>query len=148
MILHNQRYFLMAHQERWKHITYYRLDRITNIELLDEPATDLRSIEGYQNGIDYRRFSSALPYMFSDEPQTIRFIIDGEWMIDQIVDWFGYDFGIENKDGKINVTVHASPHAMEYWAMQYINYVEILSPLSLREQIIANLKNAGVKYKI
>lgn len=137
---------MMAHQEKWKHITYYRLDRITNIELLDEPATDLRSIEGYQNGIDYRRFSSALPYMFSDEPQTIRFIIDGEWMIDQIVDWFGYDFSIENKDSKIIVTVHASPYAMEYWAMQYLNYVEIISPSSLREQIITNLKNASSKY--
>lgn len=146
MILHNQRYFLMAHQEKWKHITYYRLDRITNIELLDEPATDLRSIEGYQNGIDYRRFSSALPYMFSDEPQTIRFIIDGEWMIDQIVDWFGYDFSTDNKDGKIIVTVNASPYAMEYWAMQYLNYVEIISPSSLREQIITNLKNASSKY--
>ena len=146
MILHNQRYFLMAHQEKWKHITYYRLDRITNIELLDEPATDLRSIEGYQNGIDYRRFSSALPYMFSDEPQTIRFIIDGEWMIDQIVDWFGYDFSTDNKDCKLIVTVNASPYAMEYWAMQYLNYVEIISPSSLREQIITNLKNASSKY--
>ena len=67
-------------------------------------------------------------------------------MIDQIVDWFGYDFSTDNKDGKLIVTVNASPYAMEYWAMQYLNYVEIISPSSLREQIITNLKNASSKY--
>lgn len=148
MILHNQRYFLMAYQEKWQHISYFRLDRITNIELLDESATNLRSTDGYKNGIDYKRFSSALPYMFSDEPEPIMFSIDGEWMIDQIVDWFGYDFKTEDKNGKIIVTVKASPYAMEYWAMQYLNYVEILSPLSLREQIANNLNSATKKYTI
>ena len=86
--------------------------------------------------------------MFSDEPKTISFSIDGEWMIDQIIDWFGFDFKTENKDGKIIVTLKASPSAMEYWAMQYLNNVEILSPTSLREQIVTNLHSAVNKYSI
>ena len=148
MILHNQRYFLMAYQEKWQHVNYYRLDRITNIALIDDVATDIRTVDGFQNGIDYKRFSSYLPYMFSDEPKTISFSIDGEWMIDQIIDWFGFDFKTENKDGKIIVTVKASPSAMKYWAMQYLNNVEILSPTSLREQIVTNLNSAVKKYSI
>lgn len=148
MILHNQRYFLMAYQEKWRHVNYYRLDRITNIALIGDVATDIRTVDGFQNGIDYKRFSSSLPYMFSDEPKTISFSIDGEWMIDQIIDWFGFDFKTENKDGKIIVTVKASPSAMEYWAMQYLNNVEILSPTSLREQIVTNLHSAVNKYSI
>ena len=148
MILHNQRYFLMAYQEKWQHISYFRLDRITNIELLEDAATNLRTIDGYKNGIDYKRFSSSLPYMFSDEPEQIRFAINGEWIIDQIVDWFGFDFRTENKDGKIIVTLKASLYAMEYWAMQYLNNVEILSPISLREQISTNLHSAINKYSI
>ena len=148
MILHNQRYFLMGYQEKWQHMQYFRIDRITNITLSDEPATALRSLKGYKNGIDYKRFSSALPYMFSDEPEQITFSINGEWMIDQIVDWFGFDFRTEQKDDRIIVTVKASPNAMEYWAMQYLNNVEILSPMSLRERIVRNVKAAGEKYNI
>ena len=125
---------------------YFRLDRITNIELLQELATELRSIDGYKNGIDYKRFSSALPYMFSDEPEMITFSINGEWMIDQIVDWFGFDFKIAKQTDKIFVTVKASPDAMEYWAMQYLNNVEILSPMSLRERIVKNVQCAHEKY--
>ena len=146
MILHNQRYFLMALEEKYKWVVYYRMDKITDIQLLDDKATPLRSIKGYENGIDYKRFSSALPYMFSDEPEQITFAVDEEWMIDQLVDWFGFEFKTVKKDGRIIVTVNASLYAMEYWAMQYLNYVEILTPLSLREKIAQNIKNADKKY--
>ncbi len=146
MILHNQRYFLMAFQEKWQHIRYFRLDRITNIDLLEEAATPLRSVEGYKNGIDYKRFSSSLPYMFSDDIEPIRFSIDGEWMIDQIVDWFGFDFKAEKKGDKFIIAVNASPNAMEYWAMQYLNHIEILSPRHLREKLTRNIQCAEQKY--
>lgn len=146
MILHNQRYFLMAYQEKWQHIRYFRLDRITNITLLEDTATDIRTIEGYKNGIDYQRFSSELPYMFSDEPEQIIFSVQNEWMIDQVVDWFGYDFKVEQKDATFIITVKASPDAMEYWAMQYLNNIEILSPVSLRDRISRNINAAKEKY--
>ena len=125
---------------------YYRMDRITNIEILDEPSTPLRSIKGFENGIDYKRFSQGMPYMFADEPQMIEFIADG-WAIDQIVDWFGKDIRIEERqDGRFLVSLRASVNAMEYWAMQYMNAVEILSPIELRERIKKNVQIANEKY--
>ena len=113
---------------------------------MEDNATDIRTIDGYKNGIDYKRFSSSLPYMFSDEPEQIKFLIKEEWMIDQIVDWFGYDFKVEQNGEQFTVTVKASPDAMEYWSMQYLNNVEILSPMSLRERIADNIRRANEKY--
>ena len=147
MILHNQRYYLMGYNEKWKEMRYYRMDRITNIQLLDEPQTPLRSLKGYENGIDYKRFSQAMPYMFADELQSVELIADG-WAIDQIVDWFGKDIALEEReDGRFLVRVKASVNAMEYWAMQYMNAVEIVSPLELRERLRKNLQVANEKYK-
>lgn len=146
MILHNQHYFLMAHNEKWQYVTYYRVDKITDIELLDSSATDIRTIERYKNGIDYKRFSSALPYMFSDEPEQVTFTFTKEWLIDHIVDWFGYNFNVEKKDDKFYITLKVSLDAMEYWAMQYLNNVEIISPVTLRERIAENVKAANRKY--
>ena len=147
MILHNQRYYLMGYNEKWQEMRYYRMDRITNIEILDEPSTPLRSVKGFENGIDYKRFSQGMPYMFADEPQMIEFIADG-WAIDQIVDWFGKDIRIEEReDGRFLVRVKASINAMEYWTMQYMNAVEILSPKELRERIKKNVQVAHEKYK-
>ena len=147
MILHNQRYYLMGYNEKWKEMRYYRMDRITNIELVNEPQTPLRSIKGFEGGIDYKRFSQSMPYMFADELQTVEFIADG-WAIDQIIDWFGKEIRIEDRqDGRFLVRVKASINAMEYWAMQYMNAVEILSPKDLRERLRKNLQNANEKYR-
>lgn len=147
MILHNQRYYLMGYNEKWKHVQYYRMDRITDIKLLNEMRTPLKTIKGFEGGIDYKRFSESMPYMFFDEPQTVEFIAE-EWAIDQIIDWYGKNIRIENRqDGRYSVTVRASVNAMEYWAMQYLNAVEILYPKELRERIKKNLQIANEKYK-
>lgn len=146
LILHNQRYYLVAYDESEKKIEHYRLDRIYEINIARNRATPLRSLEGYQNGIDYRRFSS-MPYMYADNPVETVFLSDYGF-VDTVVDSFGLDVKIEDdfKLGMLRVTVNVSPSAMEYWAMQYVNYVEVLSPLPLREKIRNNITAARLKY--
>lgn len=146
MILRNQRYYLIACNEKWKNLGHYRLDRITDIRLTDEPATPLRSLPGHESGIDYKEYATSLPYMFTDKPERVEFLADPA-IIDQIVDWFGDNARIEQSGDKLKVSVKVSPMAMEYWAMQYLNFVEILSPISLRSRITANLEAARGKYQ-
>ena len=68
-------------------------------------------------------------------------------MADQIIDWFGFDVRFERKDdGRITATFRASKKAMLYWAMQYACYVEVLSPASLRQEVIDGLNYAAKKY--
>ena len=146
LILHNQHYYLMARQEKWGNINYYRLDRITDIAMTDEPLTDIRKVKGYENGINYKEISASMPYMFSDKPEKIVVSCE-ENMADQIIDWFGFDVRFERKDdGRITATFRASKKAMLYWAMQYACYVEVLSPASLRQEVIDGLNYAAKKY--
>lgn len=147
LILKNQRYYLMAFEERHKEIVFYRMDRITDIEHTENVATELRTIEGYQNGINYRKLASALPYMYSDETERVDFVAEKR-ILDQVVDWFGFDAIITDYDDThVKVSVSVSPNAMEYWAMQFLNYIEVLSPLSLRDKIKQNLQKAILKYE-
>lgn len=148
MILHNQRYYLMAYSEYWHNMVFHRLDRITNMTIIDRKATPIKNVPGYENGINYKELSSTMPYMYSDQPEHIDFIAD-EGIIDQIVDWFGNDVRIMKSDeeGKVRVSVKASPTAMEFWAMQYINHVEILSPEPLRIRMREVLNNGLKKYQ-
>ncbi len=145
LILHNQRYYLMSYNERFEEIRYYRLDHIRNMQIEETPLTPLRSVEGYKNGIDYRALSSAFPYMFTDKVERVEFLTDYK-IIDQVIDWFGTDVSIEKEGGMYKVSVRVSLQAMEYWAMQYLNAVEIISPPVLREKLKQNLKNAVEKY--
>ena len=169
MILHNQRYYLMAYSEYWGNMAFHRLDRITNlkrssIELIlnlfhqlcafavdmnisDKKATPIRNVSGYENGVNYKELSSATPYMFTDRPERIDFIAD-IGIIDQVIDWFGSDIRIAKTDdeNKVRISVKASPNAMVHWAMQYANYVEIISPEPLRMRVKEALENGLKKY--
>ena len=147
MILHNQRYYLMAYSEYWGNMVFHRLDRITNMTVADKIATPIRSVPGYEKGIDYKELSSAMPYMYTDRPEYIEFVADAG-IIDQIIDWFGSDIRIAKTDeeSKVRISVKASPNAMVHWAMQYIDHVEIISPESMRDRICESLKNGMKKY--
>ena len=147
LILHNQRYYLMAHNEHWGNITFYRVDHITNMIIDERPSTPITELTGFKSGIDYKTFASSMPYMYTDEPQNIEFIAH-KGIVDQIIDWFGLDIRITEIDkDTISVNLKASPNAMEHWATQYINYVEVIKPAELREKIRESLKKAEEKYK-
>ncbi|MBQ1334025.1 MAG: WYL domain-containing protein [Clostridia bacterium] len=148
LILHNQRYYLMARNEYWGNMAYYRLDRITNMTVTKNALTPVKQVEGYEKGIDYKLLSTALPYMYTDRPERVEFVA-GEHLIDQIIDWFGKDVRISKRDdGNVTVSVIASPMAMEHWAMQYAGYVTVTSPAKLSDRVKSRLKEASEKYGI
>ena len=147
LILHNQRYYLMARDEHWESMVYYRLDRITDMSLREAKLTPITSNPGFEHGINYKELATAFPYMYTDKPETVEFLADAN-IIDQIIDWFGKDIRIVKEDEKtLKVSVKVSLLAMEHWAMQYINYVKVVSPKSLVDKITENLQNAANKYK-
>lgn len=147
MILHNQRYYLMAYSEYWGNMVFHRLDRITDMSVTEENATSLTKIPGYEHGISSKELAETKPYMYSDQPETIDMLADAS-IIDQVVDWFGTGIRVRATDdpARVKVTLKASPNAMEHWAMQYIDYVEVTAPESLRKKIREALQNGVEKY--
>lgn len=147
LLFQNQRYYLMAYSDYWKNMVFRRLDHMTNMTVTDEKARPLESIPGYERSIDYKSLSSSRPYMFAGEPEETEFNADVS-VTDQVIDWFGTGANIRKLgDGKtIRVKVKVCAAAMKYWAMQYIDYVEVLRPKPLREEIRASLDNGLKKY--
>ena len=89
-----------------------------------------------------------MPYLYTDTPEQVIFLADAQ-IIDQIIDWFGTGVKITKADdeSKVRVSVKASPMAMEYWALQYVHYVEVIQPESLRGQIRDALEEGLKKYQ-
>lgn len=147
LILHNQRYYLMARHERFEQMKFYRVERIANVEIVeDKPLTNIRDVAGYESGIDYHKIASGLPYMFADKQEYIEMLVD-ESALDQVIDWFGMDVKIEKEGDRYRVSLLASPSAMEYWALQYLKSVEVIEPKSLRERIKKTLADGVKQYE-
>ena len=145
LILHNQRYYLMGYSSYWGHMVYHRLDRITDIKLSGREAVPIRSVEGFENGIDYSHLSTGMPYMYADTPERITFYTN-ESVVDQIIDWFGKNVEFRHENDKLVATLRSSPRAMLFWAVQYADCVEIISPVNLREQVVEYLNKGLTNY--
>ena len=146
LILHNQRYYLMGYSEFMQTMTFQRMDHISNMKITDKQARPITDVPGYEDGIDFKKIATSMPYMYADAPEYIEFIADKS-IVDQIIDWFGKEIRMsELPEKKVKVTLVASPKAMEYWALQYLNHVEVIRPEGLRERIRVSLNDGVSKY--
>lgn len=147
MILHNQRYYLMGWNEYWKTMGFYRLDHILKMSMTEDKLTPIKSLEGHQAGINYKELSTSFPYMFTDTPQWVEFIAE-DYIIDQVIDWFGRDIQISRINEKqFKIKVKVSLKAMEHWAKQYAPHITVTSPPSLVQTVKDELMKAVEKYK-
>lgn len=151
LFFHMQGYYLMAYSEAKEHISFHRIERITNIEIIDKAITPITKIKGYEKGLPQNFYTAARPYMFSDKPERIELLInDDKYPINQLVEWFGKDISIKKSDehpGHYEVSLIASPKAMKLWALQYADHVVIKSPPELADSVLESLNYAIDHYE-
>ena len=139
MVTTNGHYYLIANTDGHDNISHYRIDRMTDVKMLNEPARELLSksntIPDCIGGLNLPKHMAEHIYMFSGETISVKFLTD-DFMMDCLIDWFGKDFRIlKHQDDAILVEVNVNEHAIKYWIMQFGEYVEVVAPVSLREKI-------------
>ena len=142
----NGRYYLICNNDKYDSIANYRIDKITAIKLLGTPAKDHKKIKGMEQGLNLPKHLAEHIYMFSGESIPVTFRVHNS-AIGDVIDWFGADTLFKDEGEYSAVTVMVNRRAMLYWAMQYAEKVEVLSPQSLRDEIKDSLQNALKKYE-
>ena len=80
--------------------------------------------------------------MFSGESVPVVFRVR-KIAVNHVLDWFGTEvkFCDETED-EVTAIVTVNTQAMKYWAMQYGDYVRVISPRSLADDIINSLRQS------
>lgn len=142
----NGRYYLICNYDNHPEVAHCRLDRITNIRLLDAPRKPEDEVVGLKDWTLPKHMAEHL-YMFGGESIRVSFRMKMK-IIDDVIDWFGSDivFTDETED---EVTAHVTVnwHAMRHWALQYCRHVCILAPSDLAEHVQQDLADALARYK-
>ena len=135
MISNKGKYFLIGNYNAYDDISHYRLDRITDVEVLTDPRKPMKSIKGLENGLNIAEYISEHVYMFSGESEYIKLRVH-EKLMDTLIDNFGKDFRVKLGEGNdIIVDLKCNPDAFFYWVMQYGQHAEVLEPESMRTRI-------------
>ena len=72
--------------------------------------------------------------------------LESEKEIGDIIDWYGENIDIEKKNGEIFATLKVNELALLYWAMQYGEVVEIVTPEETRQKYKDMLNKIIAKY--
>ena len=148
MIAANGFYYLLSNMDNHDDIAYFRIDKMSKVTILDERVKPMKQVIGLENGLNLPKHMAEHIYMFTGESKRIKLKCK-EWATDQLVDWFGKDIWLleKNEEEKtITVQVNCNLYAMFYWALQYGSCVEVLEPAELRERIKDAVEDMKNKY--
>ena len=133
MVYCNEHYYLVCIMAKQVNLSMYRLDRIQNIELTDY-ALDPR-----EPGFDPQAAVKSAVYAYTGQIDTVELLVDPKKLSD-VIDKFGTNITIgEHDDGRLKITLKASVMGMKYWALQYLEFVEVMRPEQLRNDIILQI---------
>lgn len=147
IVANNSRFYLIGNYDKYDNIAHIRIDRMTDVRMLDEKAKPMKQIPELANGFNLPNHMAEHIYMFSGKSIPVKMKTTTD-MLTQLTDWFGGDFRITEQNGDtVTVRVTCNEKAMRYWALQYGPYVEVIEPISLREKIKDDIRQMMEKYR-
>ena len=148
MVSNRGKYFLLANYEEHDDMSHYRLDRITDVEILKENSKPIKTVKGYEKGLNISEHLAEHVYMFSGESIHVK-LKTNENLMDNLIDSFGHDFRVAlAEEPDIIVNLKCNPDAFFYWAMQYGEKIQVLEPESMRNRILKACKTIASKYDV
>lgn len=141
------KYYLICNYDKYDDISNYRIDRIADIKLLDEPVKPFESLQwAGGKSLDLAFYMKEHPYMYSSEKVQVKFRVSRA-MVSDIIDLFGSDVRFSDEDGSaVTVTSITNEMAAEQFAKSYGPDVVILEPKKLQERVKADLERSLQAY--
>ena len=148
MVCNLQRYYLISYDPSILDTRVMRVEKIMDVSMERKHRSGLREIEYTVEELAEGVMNSASPYMFSGKTEQVEMMAPG-WMIDHVVDWFGTEGIIVLNEGNLcRICLRANLQSMKYWALQFVDNVEILKPAGLRISLWESLNKGAKVYQM
>ena len=144
IVYSKQEFYLIGIKEGQTDFYNYRIDRMKNIQIIDEEITIKKKKSEIQE------FAESSTEMFGGKKEEIEAICH-IWLLDNIFETFGRNVTIEkiqDDEEHFKLLVDTNTLGFKMWAMRNIDLVEVKRPLSLRKEMQEIIKKARKKYEI
>lgn len=142
------KYYLICNYDKYDDISNYRVDRITQLEILEEKIKPFSKLN-WSNGqkLNLSDYMKKHVYMYSsgDVKTTFRII---KPLISDIIDMFGKDVTfLDETEDMVCVKVNVNETSMIQFAKNYAPDIEILEPQELRGKVKEELRKGYELYE-
>ena len=133
-----QEFYLIGYKHNENKLKTYRIDRMTNLKILNE------DIEDKISNNELNEYIESSISMFSGKPIDITIKCDNS-MLDNVVELLGRKLNYKIYDDKhFKVDISVNEEAFIGWYLRNLGKIEVLKPLSLKEKIKKKL-NENIK---
>ena len=139
----DENYYLVAFDDYDQKIKHYRVDKMKQIELLDEKRAGKEEFKGF----DMAAYSKMNFGMYSGRKETVKFEFNN-YMVGVFLDRFGKDISIreiDEKNSETRVEVAISPQFFA-WVMSLGDEVKLTGPDAVVEEMKAYVQNFLNRY--
>jgi predicted DNA-binding transcriptional regulator YafY len=147
LIWHNERYYVIGNYEKYDNLGAYRLDRMKNTEITEEPLRDVKELLGDNADMKIMEYVRESMYEYGGEKVHLTLEFE-EGQIDDIADQFGKEIKIKPYGNLYRTTVTVlDGEGLYFWLLQYGLHVTVVSPDSVREKMKEKLGKMLERYQ-
>ena len=148
LIWRQDKYYLIGSHKKYQTLSYYRLDRITNAEITEEPILPKEEILGQNADWRLRDYINRNLFNYSGEATRVMLAVDRNrmWVIE---DAFGEQYelvSVNETKAIVSVTV-SDGWGLNAWLLQHGDSIQVLEPQTVRNQVIALLNQIQKRYE-
>lgn len=143
----NERYYVAGNCEKYNTVANYRLDRMEQVEILDECSRPCSEVTYYTDGFDVADYVKKSVDMFSGEPSDIELICENSFF-ETLIDKFGTNIKFKNSSSKqfsAKIHVYISDGLVD-WLVKNADKVYVNYPCSLRTRVKDKIKTVHNTY--
>lgn len=128
------KYYLACCKEASFGISNYRIERMSDVNLSEQERVPVTDIAQYSDGIDIAQYVNENIYAFGGKSVNATLKIYDQHTLTYVEDWFA-DAKFYKQNDCWSADIKCNEQALVYWALQYGETVEVVSPSSTRDKI-------------
>ena len=142
------KYCLICNYDKYNDISNYRIDRIADLEILEEPAKPFESLTGSDGRqLDLNKYMTEHLYMYSSENVNVVLEINKP-MIGDVIDIFGKTVRFfDETETSVKVAAYVNRMAVEQFAKSFAPDVVVTEPKELADKIGGDLEKSAEIYR-
>lgn len=133
----NDHYYLVCNNDKYNNLMHLRLDRISQVKILDKQAKHFSKVSKYTDKFDTADYSNKIFNMFTGESGEVELCCDNR-LIDDILERFGDEIPLKIYDENhfvFKADVELSSGLVS-WIMQFGSDIKVLAPKQLSDALI------------
>lgn len=140
LVVNGDRVYMVGKGKNHDSLSHFRVDRMKDIELVDEYYLRL------PKNLDAYTYANNKIYMYSGDETGVTLRCDKK-ALDVIIDTFGKDVMLADEGETFTVYTKCGKEDIVKFCLQYVESVELLEPLSLRQEVRKVLLDASNRYQ-